>query len=248
MGYLRYESALIEAVLIKRYKRFLADIRLPSGEVLTVHCPNTGSMKNCAEPGMKVWLSTSDNPKRKYRHTWELARTTRGHYSGINTTRANRLVEGAIQSGTIRELRGYDELDTEVKYGRENSRIDILLGGMHQCYVEVKSVTLLESPIRSGRGFFPDALSERGRKHLRELSLMVRQGHRAVLLFCVQHSGILRVLPAAHIDPDYARALVAAISCGVEVFAYKCRMSPRGSRMYKSLPVELVDRQGDRIK
>ena len=225
--------------MLKRHKRFLADIELPSGEVTTIHCPNTGSMKNCAEPGSEVWYSTSDNVKRKYPNTWELARTPRGHYIGINTNKANQIVRGAIENGIVGELAGYGDIRTEVKYGDENSRIDILLSSKDRvdCYVEVKSVTLLESPISKGCGFFPDAVTDRGRKHLRELAGMVRAGHRAVLMFCVQHSGIRTVQPSRHIDPDYADALQDAVKMGVEVFAYKCKMSPRGNRLLKNLPV-----------
>ena len=190
---------------------------------------------------MKVWCSTSKNPRRKYRHTWELARTTRGHYIGINTLDANRLVHRALEADAIEELTGYDEIATEVRYGLENSRIDFLLSGKAKCFVEVKSVTLLEKPETWGRGYFPDAVSERGRKHLRELSEMVHQGHRAVLLFCVRHSGIQKVLPAAHIDPDYSESLLAAVKSGVEVLAYKCRMSPLGSRIHRRLPVDFAD-------
>jgi len=241
---LKFKPALERAILIKRYKRFLADIRLPGGGQTTIHCPNTGSMKNCAEPGSEVFYSTSDNPKRKYPSTWELARTSRGHYIGINTVNANQLIKEAIEAGVISELKGFSELQTEVKYGEENSRIDLLLldAAGRRCYVEVKSVTLLEPPISMGRGFFPDAVSERGRKHLRELAKMVQQGHRAVLVYCVQHSGIRSVQPAEHIDPAYAEALVEAATQGVEILAYKCRMSSKTVRIVTSLPVVLAEK------
>ena len=238
---LKFNPPLERAILIKRYKRFLADVKLPSGDVLTIHCPNTGSMKNCADPGTEVFYSSSDNPRRKYANTWELARTSRQHYIGINTVRANQLVKEAIEEKIIAEINGYDELQTEVRYGSENSRIDILLTGNYltSCYVEVKSVTLLEFPISSGQGFFPDAISNRGRKHLRELMQMVREGNRAVLVFCVQHSGIRSVHPAIHIDAAYANTLADAVNNGVEVLAYKCRMAATGSKIVKSIPFDL---------
>jgi sugar fermentation stimulation protein A len=237
---LKYRPDLNKAILLRRYKRFLADIELPGGARTTIHCPNTGSMKNCAEPGSEVFYSTSENPKRKYAHTWELARTAGGHYIGINSVKANQLVREAIEASVIPELAGYSGLKTEVKYGDENSRIDLLLTqDSHLCYVEVKSVTLLESPVYKGAGFFPDAVSERGLKHLRELVQVVRQGHRAVLFFCVQHSGIRSVQPAGHIDPAYSEALEDAFVSGVEILAYKCRMSARSNRIFRSVPVEL---------
>ena len=189
---LKYELPLEKAILVKRYKRFLADIRIDSGEIITIHCPNTGSMKNCAEPGFEVYYSTSSNLKRKYPQTWELARNFSGEFIGINTLKANHLVKEAIESDGIIELLGYEQLRSEVKYGEENSRIDLLLSGVGKadCYVEVKTVTLLEPTLGEACGFFPDSVSERGRKHLRELSHMVKQGCRAVLFYCVQHRGL----------------------------------------------------------
>ena len=236
---MKYQPALVQAKLIRRYKRFLADVMLPSGEVITIHCPNTGSMKNCIEEGAGVWMSRSDNAKRKYAHTWELTRSLRGHYIGINTGKANQLVADAIRDGTITELQTYDVIKPEVRYGSENSRIDLLLQAENRrdCYVEVKSVTLLETPVSAGRGFFPDSVSTRGLKHLRELALMVKQGRRAVLVYCVQHSGILSASPAAHIDPNYAATLAEVMACGVEVLAYKCRMGTGGVKITRSLEV-----------
>lgn len=228
-------------MLLRRYKRFLADVRLPDGSEMTVHCPNTGSMKNCAEPGWQVWLSTSDNPKRKYAHTWELARSHRGDYIGINTGRANEIIAEGIREGRVADLAGYSSIRKEVRYGREKSRIDLLLtaAGRADCYVEIKSVTLLEQPVGRGIGFFPDAISERGARHLRELVRVVESGERAVLCFCVQHSGIREVRPAEHIDSDYANELDRAAAAGVEVIACKVRLSPRSLRVSRSLPVHL---------
>jgi sugar fermentation stimulation protein A len=224
---MKFTPELESGVLIKRYKRFLADIMLPNGQAITIHCPNTGSMKNCLFPGEKVWFSTSDNPKRKYAHTWEIMQTDQQQLIGINTNRANALAEEAIHQQVITELQGYDRLKREVKYGNENSRIDILLTSQNrpECYIEVKSCTLLEGQ----EGYFPDAVTTRGQKHLRELSHMVALGHRAILLFVVQHSGITSVRPARHIDPQYADLFQQAVSNGVEVLAYRTQCSSQGS-------------------
>ncbi|WP_028772081.1 DNA/RNA nuclease SfsA [Shewanella waksmanii] len=232
-----------QAKLIKRYKRFLADVTLADGSTVTIHCPNTGSMRNCLFPEQTVYFSVSDNPKRKYSRTWELTETPAGHLIGINTGRANALAEEAIKDGTITELQGYKNLKREVKYGSENSRIDILLSEpdddasskASQVYIEVKSCTLLEDD----RGYFPDAVTTRGQKHLRELMEMVEQGHRGVLLFVVQHTGINIVQAAEHIDPQYAELLKQAAQSGVEVLAYCAQMSAKSTRLIKSCPVNL---------
>ena len=215
-------APLFPAQLLRRYKRFLADVMLPNGELITLHCPNTGSMKNCIQPDSPCWYSTSTNLARKYPHTLEVVTTPSGHWAGINTMRANGLIELAIRNGTIVELQGYSSLRREVVYGSEKSRIDFLLereleSEPQRCYVEVKNVTLME---QAGQGLFPDAVSERGTKHLRELMLMAAEGHRAVLLFCVQHSGIAWVEPADLIDPLYGKTLRQAVAAGVEVIAY----------------------------
>ena len=197
-------------------------------------------MKNCADPGDEVWYSTSTSNKRKYAHTWELTRTRRGHYIGINTARANELVKAAIDDNVVDELSGYESLSREVKYGRENSRIDLLLSGhafKPNCYVEVKSVTLLESPLREGIGYFPDTITTRGAKHLRELAEVAAGGCRGVLFYCVQHSGIREVRPAAHIDPTYAATLSDVVQQGVELIAYKTRMSRFGLQVERPIPV-----------
>ena len=211
------------AKLIKRYKRFLADIELNSGEETTIHCANTGAMKGCAEPNDTVWFSTSTNSKRKYPFSWEITQSQDDHFICVNTLRANQLVEEALNQGLVKELSGFDELKREVKYGNENSRIDFLATYKHapNTYIEVKSVTLLES----GHGYFPDAVTTRGQKHLRELMDMVAQGHRAVLLFAVLHSGINAISAASHIDPTYAKLLKEARLAGVEIIAYKAGFS-----------------------
>lgn len=234
---MQFDPPLQSGILIKRYKRFLADVKLEDGSDITVHCPNTGSMKNCAEPGSRVWFSDSGNDKRKYRHTWELIQVQGDAIAGINTGRANALVLEALQSGAIDALAGYETIRSEVKYGSENSRIDLLLAadGRPSCFVEVKSVTLGEGTV----GFFPDAVTERGRKHLRELISVVEQGQRAVLFFCVQHTGVKVVKPADHIDPAYGKQLREAAESGVEVLAWRWQLTPQGATVACALPVDL---------
>jgi sugar fermentation stimulation protein A len=218
-----------QGVLIKRYKRFLADVALADGSALTIHCPNTGSMRECLAPGELCWFSRSDSKTRKYPHTWEVATTPAGHWAGINTGRANALVREAITTGVLAELSGYESIKAEVKYGDESSRIDFLLSGAGpDCYVEVKNVTLMEG---HQQGYFPDAVSTRGSKHLRELAAMADSGARAVLVFCVQHTGIERVAPAEHIDPAYSAAFFDAIERGVEVLAYRAEINPSKSEI-----------------
>jgi sugar fermentation stimulation protein A len=232
-------KGLIHARLIKRYKRFLADVRLDNDEVVTVHCPNTGSMKNCVEENAEIWLSDSDNPKRKYRYTWEYLTTSRGHRIGVNARKANLLVQSAIRYDLVEQLTGYKTIRPEVRYGDENSRIDLLLQDINRqdCYVEVKSVTLLEDPPSRGIGYFPDAVSERGAKHLRELIRMSQSDARSVLFFCVQHTGITEVRPADHIDSGYGKLFREALYSGVEVLAYKVRKSNNGFRLWRDIPV-----------
>ena len=234
-----YSPPLKKGTLIKRYKRFLADIRNEDGEVITIHCPNTGKMTSCAEPGFIVYYSQSDNRKRKYAHTWELAQNDDGNFIGINSAKANILVKEAIVSREIASLKNYERLQTEVAYGNEGSRIDILLSDDEKadCYIEVKSVTLLDESNGKGCGFFPDAVSERGRKHLRELAEMKRQGRRAVLMFCVQHTGISSVSIAEHIDPAYMSEIESAVKSGVELMAYGCEISAKQSVL--SVPVKI---------
>lgn len=228
---------MTEGRLIKRYKRFLADIQLPDGQEITVHCPNTGSMKNCAEPGSRVWIQDSGNPKRKYRFGWELVEVEGQFLACINTARANKLIKEGIESGVIGQLQGYGSIRQEVKYG-ENSRIDLLLEDENKArtWVEIKNVTLLQE---AGQGAFPDAVTKRGAKHLQELMAMVEQGDRAVMLFCVPHTGIDRVSPADHIDPEYGHLLREAHAAGVEVLAYGAEITPEQIRISQELPVIL---------
>lgn len=214
---------LVTATLLKRYKRFLADVILDD-QVITVHCPNTGAMTGCAEPGMRVWLSKSNNLKRKYPYTWEFAQTSSGHMIGIHSAHANRLVQQALQRQMITEYNDYGQIYSEVSLDsflpehQSRSRIDFQLKDAdgNACFIEVKSVTLLEG----GQGFFPDTKSERALKHLESLVALKHQGYEASLFFCVQHSGIDSVAPADHIYPAYGEALRLAIAEGVKVFAY----------------------------
>lgn len=228
-------EGLIEGRLIRRYKRFLADVELADGRQVTAHCPNTGSMKNCAEPGSRVWLLDSANPKRKYPLGWELVEINQQSLACINTGRANALVKEAIEQGVVEPLQGYDRIRQEVRYG-QNSRIDLLLesGTKPAAWVEIKNVTLLED---DGWGSFPDAVTIRGAKHLQELMAMVEQGDRAVMLFCVPHGGIERVRPADHIDPNYGQLLRQAVQAGVEVMAYGAQPTPQQLSLTQRLPV-----------
>ena len=221
---MKFLPPLKQATLIQRYKRFLADIKLPCGKEKTIHCANTGAMTGCGSKGDTIWYSTSSNPKRKYPNSWEITQNSEGHKICVNTARANQLVIEAIKSNRVKELLGYQEIQTEVNYGIENSRIDILLKSENEpnCYIEVKSVTLLSE---DGQGYFPDSVTTRGQKHLRELTEMAQSGSRAVLFFTVLHSGIEKVAPAHHIDAKYSQLLNYAIEHGVEVLCYKAEYS-----------------------
>lgn len=240
---MKYPQPLQQARLIKRYKRFLADIELPDGSQITIHCPNTGSMKNCQDDQARVWYSDSCNEKRKYRHTWELVEVEGQYLACVNTGLPNKLAKEAIELKNIPELADFDELKTEVKYG-ENSRIDILLTkGEQKTYVEVKSVTLLEDSNLNGenQGYFPDSVSDRASKHLRELMGMVEQGHRAVLFFCVSHTGINQVSPADHIDKKYGQYIRQALKAGVEILAYRAEITQEEIFLQDKIPVVITD-------
>lgn len=234
---MKFSPALRPATLIKRYKRFLADVITSEGQTLTLHCANTGAMTGCATPGDTVWYSTSDSLARKYPHSWELTQTQQGDWICVNTLQANRLVQEAFVLGNLAEFSGYTTLRSEVKYGEEKSRIDFLLQADQRvnCYIEVKSVTLLQL----GKGYFPDAVTERGQKHLRELAKIAEKGERAVLFFAVLHSGIENVFPARHIDVRYAELLTQAQQSGVEVCCYKARLSPDEMLLIQPLRIEL---------
>jgi sugar fermentation stimulation protein A len=231
---MRFPRALVEGRLIRRYKRFLADIQLPDG-VITAACPNTGSMMGCCEAGSRVWLSESDSATRKYRHTWELVEVGRV-IVGINTGLPNALVAEAIAGGVIAELAGYDTVRREVAFGEERSRVDLLLEspGREPCYVEVKNVTAAAS---RGVALFPDCVSDRGAKHLRELIRLKRQGLRPVQVYCVQRGDVKEVRPADAIDVEYGRMLREAIAAGVEVLAYRAKVTPTEIRVERRIPV-----------
>lgn len=233
---MKYEHELFHGILLKRYKRFLADIKLDSGEIVTAHCANSGSMLGLQDEGNQVWLSPATNPKAKLNYKWEIVKA-QDAMVGINTSLPNKLVEDAILDGTITELQGYDNLRREMKYG-QNSRIDLFLSGSTEgkpdCYVEVKSVTLSR---KKGIGEFPDAVTSRGTKHLHELAQMVEQGQRSVMLYLAQRSDVDTFKIASDIDPTYADALKVAKDKGVEAYCYKCEISPEGIYVDQLIPV-----------
>lgn len=225
---MKFPSPLKRGRLVKRYKRFLADMMLDDGTAITASCPNTGSMLGLTTPNSVVWVSQSDSPTRKYRHTWEMIEVAgakeKPKLVGINTGHPNKIVAEAIAAGQIERLTGYADVRREVKYGI-NSRIDLLLQDPAKglCYVEVKNVHLFRQP---GLAEFPDSKTERGAKHLNEMSDMVRQGHRAVMLYLIQCDAADRFTVARDIDPAYGKAYDAAAACGVEMLAYRCRLTP----------------------
>jgi sugar fermentation stimulation protein A len=233
---MKFSAPLVSGRLVKRYKRFLADVILDDGNAVTAHCANPGSMLGLKEPGSRVWLSQSDNPKRKLKYSWEVIEAD-GALVGINTAHPNSLVEEALAAGRIDGLAGYDALRREVKYGK-NSRIDILLeGGEGQrTYVEVKNVHLMREP---GLAEFPDSVTARGAKHLVELADMVAEGHRAAMVFLVQRPDCARLSLAGDIDPAYAAAFAAARKAGVEVYAIGCDVRLDGIDAVKPVVIEI---------
>ncbi|WP_394805286.1 DNA/RNA nuclease SfsA [Kordiimonas aquimaris] len=227
---MQFSNPLVEGRLIKRYKRFLADVELDDGSVVVAHCANSGSMLGCKEEGSRVLLSPNTNPKAKLDWRWEMVEVD-GFLVGINTSHPNGIVESAIRDGIITELQGYESLRREVKYG-VNSRIDILLENPGLCYVEVKNVTLKIGD----EAQFPDAVTVRGTKHLNELTQMVADGHRAVMVYLVQREDCVFFRPAAAIDPVYADALKAASAAGVEILVYQCNLSSDAITVTSPLP------------
>lgn len=227
---------LTEGILLRRYKRFLADVELPGGEVITAHCPNTGAMTGCAEPGWRVWLSHSASRTRKYPHTWELVETNAG-LACIHSARANRVVREAFVSGIVPGFGDYPHIAAEVKYGR-GSRADLVLQGEPgRVFVEVKCVTLCRP---GGQGLFPDAVSERGRRHLEELARTCRSSRdRALLFFCVFHDGVSRVSVAGDIDRRYRDTLERALAAGVEVLAWRTAVRHTGLNLAGALSFAL---------
>lgn len=231
-----FTTSLLRGKLIRRYKRFLADVRLEDGREVTAHCPNTGAMTGCAEPGFTVFLSESDNPARKLAYTWELAQDWDGHFIGINTHNANKLVAEALNNKVCDAFCGYDSIRREVTPPGASSRFDFALSNQaHTAYMEVKSVTLAEQ----GTGYFPDAVTTRGARHCQELAQLARQGVPTTLAFCVQHSGIEKVTVAAAIDPVYAQAVKDAHHSGVRIMAFGCQINQQKIEINQTLPIIL---------
>ncbi len=233
---MRFETPLVPARLIRRYKRFLADCRLEDGREVTAHCANPGSMMGLKDEGLKIWLEPNDDPKKKLKFGWRLVDHENGHFTGVDTSVPNRALKAALIAGEIAELAVYETVKPEVKYG-EKSRIDFLLtqDGLPDCYVEVKSVTLSRAP---GVAEFPDSVTARGTKHLGELSNMVAQGHRAVMLYLVQRTDCSSFTLAADIDPTYAAAFKAAQAQGVERLIYGTQITPEGVTIGQSFGAE----------
>jgi len=223
---MRFQTPLVPARLIRRYKRFLADCRLEDGQEITAHCANPGSMMGLADPGMKIWLEPNDDPKKKLKYGWRLVDHENGHFTGVDTSVPNRALRAALEARQISELAQYDRVRPEVKYG-QNSRIDFLLSApdLPDAYVEVKSVTLSRQP---GLAEFPDSVTARGTKHLAELSDMVRLGHRAVMLYLIQRTDCSRFDLARDIDPIYGAAFDKARTAGVDVLCYDTEITPVG--------------------
>jgi sugar fermentation stimulation protein A len=235
---MRFPTPLIPATLVKRYKRFLADVILPNGETVTVHVANPGAMTGLATQGARVWLSKSDNAKRKLVHSWELVEVDFGggvELVGVNTGHPNPLIGAALAAGAIPELAGYDTIRREVKYGK-NSRVDFLLESATRpsCYVEIKNVHLMRRP---GLAEFPDARTERGAKHLVELGDVIEQDARAVMLYVIQIGSATRFALARDIDPKYGAAYDVARARGVEAIAWKCRIEPGGIEIDAPVPI-----------
>jgi sugar fermentation stimulation protein A len=230
-----FSPPLIPGRLIRRHKRFLAEVELETGQLVTAHTPNTGRMIGCSTPGSRVYLSEADNPKRKLKYTLEIVRAG-SVLVGVNTLVPNRLIRDAIAAGEIPELRGYDSIRSEVAYG-EASRIDLLLEKRGtRCYVEIKNVTLGDR----GVARFPDAVTKRGRKHLVELARVVRSRQRGVVLFLVQRADCRRMAPADEIDPEYGRTLREVMAAGVEALAYRARVTSRSIRLDRRLRIILA--------
>lgn len=230
---MRFQTPLVPARLIRRYKRFLADCTLEDGREVIAHCANPGSMMGLAEPGTRIWLEPNDDPKKKLKFGWRLVDHENGHFTGVDTSVPNRTLRAALEAGQIEPLAQYRTVRPEVKYGH-SSRIDFLLSepGLPDAYVEVKSVTLSRVP---GLAEFPDSRTARGAKHLDELSDMVRAGHRAVMLYLVQRTDCTRFDLARDIDPVYDAAFARARAAGVEHLVYRARISPREITLDRAL-------------
>lgn len=253
---MRFESPLLHGRFVRRYKRFFADFLVEDGTTLTAHCPNTGSLKGCLLEGAPVAMAHVDNPKRKLKYTWKMIQAD-ASWIGVDTSIANSLVQEAIEASVIPELAGYDRILSEVKYGQEGrSRIDLLLSrggtvpsagkraralpeGDERVYVEVKNTTLVYDQPNGRCAAFPDAVTERGLKHLGELIDVVAAGHRAAMVFSVQRQDCVRFVPADEIDPAYGSRLREAANAGVELYALAATISPEAIALDRLLPIEL---------
>ena len=233
---MQFQTPLVPARLIRRYKRFLADIRLDDGREVTAHCANPGSMMGLAEEGMKIWVEPNDDPRKKLKYGWRLVDHENGHFTGVDTAVPNRALRAALMAGEVREFAAYSEVLPEQKYG-EKSRIDFLLkgDGLPDAYIEVKSVTLSR---QAGLAEFPDSVTARGTKHLGELAAMVELGHRAVMFYLVQRTDCTAMALAGDIDPAYAAAFANARAAGVEVLCYDTQISPERVELGQVLDVK----------
>ncbi len=230
-----FDRPLLPGRLLRRYKRFLTDIELASGETVTAHCANPGAMLGLNMPGTRVWVEPNDDPARKLGYGWRLVELD-GHWVGIDTAVPNRVVGEALRAGRVPGLAAYTQVRPEVRYGR-NSRVDFLLGGegLPSAYVEVKNVHLMRAP---GLAEFPDSVTARGARHLDELGVVARAGHRAVMLYCIQRTDCTRMALAADIDPGYAAAFGQARAAGVEAMAWACAISPAGITLDRPVPID----------
>jgi sugar fermentation stimulation protein A len=236
VGFRGYElPELVQGKLVKRYKRFLADVELENGEIVIVHCANSGSMKGCAQPGAPVWISRSDNPKRKLKFTWELIQT-RDSMIGVNTQVPNKLVKSSIENGLVTELKAYTRVKAEVKTS-DHTRLDLLLENEkgNTCYVEIKNCTMVED----GVAMFPDAVTIRGQKHLDELVRLKKEGHRAVIFYLIQRMDAKLFTPASMIDKVYAQKLTNAVENGVEIITRDVYIDTNVIRLNAPVPVRL---------
>ena len=233
---MRFEEPLLEGTLLRRHRRFLADVRLNNGQEVTVHCANPGSMMGCSEPGSKVLVSVAKDPRRKFKHQLEIIYAGRTPV-GIHTGRPSSVVAEAITRGQVQDLAGYATMRRDITYGRAR-RVDLLLqgNGLRTCYVDVKNVTMAQGPI----AYFPDAVSEHGAEELAELTDIVREGFRAMIVFVAQRADVERFRPADQIDADYGQALRDAMARGVELIAYRAKVTRRGIEMDQRLPIEMA--------
>lgn len=232
---MEFATPLIPARLIRRYKRFLADVTLPDGREVVAHCPNPGSMLGLADAGMKIWLEPNDDPRKKLKYGWRLVDHENGHFTGIDTSVPNKALKAALMDHAVEGLPPYDLVRPEVKYA-EGSRIDFLLSGQGaDTYVEVKSVTLMR---KAGLAEFPDCVTARGAKHLCALSQMVAEGHRAVMLYLIQRTDCAALSMSADIDPAYVRAFDLASEAGVQVLVFDCAIDPNGVTIRRAIPFQ----------